>query len=136
MATQRELFKESNKIAEVEFIAADDINAPDLSKLAADMATQTESFKDPSDETTELEVTTSDDVTASPLPPLKSVIGTAMRTTAKMVVDTTAQTDHSFPPNQGVFRRRRALAFTQRRSGSALSLVAVSRFFVRANAPS
>jgi hypothetical protein len=103
MATQTELFKESNKITEVEIIAADDIiNAPDLSKLAADMATQTELFKDPGDETTELEVTTSDDVTASPLPPLKSVIRTAMQTTAKMVVDTTAQTDHSFPPNQGL----------------------------------
>jgi hypothetical protein len=44
----------------------------------------------------------SDDVTASQLPSLKSVMGTATQATAKMVVDTTAQTDHLLPPNQGL----------------------------------
>jgi hypothetical protein len=105
MATQTELFKESDETTEVEVIALDHhINEPDLplSNSAADMATQTELFKEPIDATTELEITVSDDVTASQLPPLKSAIGTATQTTAKMVVDTTSQTDHSFPPNQGL----------------------------------
>jgi hypothetical protein len=47
-------------------------------------------------------ITSVDGSTASQLPPLKSVMGTATQTTVKMVLDTMAQTDHSFPPNQGL----------------------------------
>jgi aminoglycoside phosphotransferase (APT) family kinase protein len=103
-ATQPELSNPPPAIPELEVSAPDNVIVPGpLSlKTAADMGTQTELFKE-SNKTTELEAIPSDDIKPSQLPPLKSVIDAPVRqTTAKTAVDTTEQTDDSFPPNQSL----------------------------------